>query len=213
MALNWSALKNFIDTLAVKKTNDFLTAAAKKINAHDTSIATLDTSLAAKITGPASAVAGNLASLDATGKVLSDSGIAIEFGTHSNTLTGSTSGSATIDRNQGVYYKIGKMVYFQFRVRTSSKATLTGNMRLGLPFTTSSNASLPNPGDTSVYLTGVTETNATGVFMLTGQSNNYAEFQFIKSVSGTMTGGSVITNTHMADVILLQGTLIYVTDE
>jgi hypothetical protein len=106
MALNWSALKNFIDTLAVKKTNSFLWAVAKKINAHDTSIATLDTSLAAKITGPASAGAGNLAVLDATGKIASDSGIAAA-NVFSKIKIGTITRNQTLDSGDVAYTGVG----------------------------------------------------------------------------------------------------------
>jgi hypothetical protein len=99
MALNWTAIKNFIDTLAVKKLNDFLAAAARKINAHDTSIAT-------KVTGPDGAVAGNLAALDATGKIASDSGIAAA-NVFSKIKIGTITRNQTLDSGDVAYMGVG----------------------------------------------------------------------------------------------------------
>ncbi len=62
-----------------------------------------------------------------------------EEGTFTPTLIGSSGGVATTSQAQGMYVKIGTLVWFNLRIVASSVAGLSGNIRIaGLPFTAAS---------------------------------------------------------------------------
>jgi hypothetical protein len=59
-----------------------------------------------------------------------------EEGTFTPTLIGSTGGTATTSQAQGMYVKVGTLIWFNLRLIASSVAGLTGNVRIGgMPFT------------------------------------------------------------------------------
>ena len=94
-----------------------------------------------------------------------------EEGTYSVTITGSSSGSATLSNNYGVYTKIGRMVTVNMNVALTSKNGISGDIQISLPFTvgdTLSSTSLEANGVMAYFINLASNSSFLGLSPISG---------------------------------------------
>lgn len=133
-----------------------------------------------------------------------------EEGTWTPTLTFETPGNLSVvySIRTGIYIKIGKLVYLQFSIVTSTftHTTAAGNMTVtGLPFTSQNTASSENDG--ALSWAGITKANYTQICTLLAA--NTALFLFRASGSAQNSAAIAFGDTPSGGTILLHQTITY----
>ena len=129
-----------------------------------------------------------------------------EEGTYSVTITGSSSGSATLSNNYGVYTKIGRMVTVNMNVALTSKNGISGDIQISLPFTvgdTLSSTSLEANGVIVYYTNLASNSSFLGLSPVSGGTNcqiRGVKAQYATSAA-TFTDGDFNNNTEFRGTV------------
>ena len=129
-----------------------------------------------------------------------------EEGTYSITITGSSSGSATLSNNYGVYTKIGRMVTVNMNVSLTNKNGISGDIQISLPFTvgdTLSSTSLEANGVIVYYTNLASNSSFLGLSPVSGGTNcqiRGVKAQYATSAA-TFTDGDFNNNTEFRGTV------------